>query len=214
MEKYAQIAQNNNRYDYPPFIRQRFEWQPPKKTNSSKFWLWFILAIIAVIWLSNRDNSSDVDTDANLSPYPVYNGKIIIDPDYECVCPLEVKAESDINCYVRLVYLGEPNSDVRRRTLPPYSVSHESDIAFYVETGKAVKVDVPIGIYKFYYATGNIFYGVKELFGKNTSSFTSDENLYFYVDGNICSGGSITLRKVPHGNFSTYSVNRNSFPTD
>lgn len=113
-----------------------------------------------------------------------------------------------------LIYLLILCSDVSRRLMYSYSGNYESDIAFYVEEGKTVKIDVPVGIYQFYYATGKIFYGVKELFGKKTSCFTSDKKLYFYVDGYTCAGQEITLRKVPHGNFRTYGVNRSSFPTD
>ena len=83
-----------------------------------------------------------------------------------------------------------------------------------MEEGRIVEVDVPVGIYQFYYATGKTFYGARELFGKKTSCFTSDKTLYFYVDSNICAGQEITLRKVPHGNFRTHGVNRSSFPTD
>ena len=197
-----------------PYQSFTFERKPENKIFSFISGLFRFVAVIAVIGFLCSFFIDDNNSDANLSPYPVYNGKIIIAPDYECLCPLQINAESGMNCYVRLRYVGEPSySDVRRRLNYWSSGSYESDIAFYVEAGRTVEVEVPIGVYKFYYATGKIFYGTKDLFGEKTSCYSSEENLYFYVDDDTYSGQSITLRKVPHGNFRTHSVNRKSFPT-
>ena len=148
------------------------------------------------------------------SSYPAYNGEIIIVPDYECVCPLEVNVENGTDYYIRLKYLREPNSDVGRRLKYLASSPYESDIAFYVKSGRSVQIEVPIGVYKFYYATGHTFYGAKELFGNETSRYEAEQELSFYASGNSYGGHSITLKKVPLGNFGTHSVSKNSFPTE
>lgn len=146
-------------------------------------------------------------------PKPAYNGKIIIEPDYECVCPLEVNVEKGTDYYVRLRYVGEADSDISRRLTFSASRPYESDIAFYVKSGQSVEVKVPIGVYKFYYATGHTFYGSKELFGNETSRYEAEQEL-IYARGNSYGGHSITLKKVPFGNLGTHSVNKNSFPTE
>lgn len=185
-------------------------------------WLLVFCALFLLVWAFSFYNPpSNVNVNninipqAEIQPYPAYNGEIIIQPDYECICPLEVRTEKGMeDYYVRLHYLEAPYRGKRRRlsysALPP----HESDIAFYVSSGRSVKVDVPVGIYEFYYATGQTFYGAKELFGKNTSYYTSEEKLEFYVEDDKYNSIIITLQKVPYGNFSTHGVKKNSFPTD
>ena len=151
---------------------------------------------------------------ASVSSYHAYNGEIIIVPDYECVCPLEVNVEKGTDYYIRLKYLRASNSDVGRRLTYSASEPYESDIAFYVKSGRSAQVNVPIGVYKFYYATGHTFYGTKELFGNETLRYEAKQELSFSVKGNTYGGHSITLKKVPFGNLGTHSVNKNSFPTE
>ena len=145
----------------------------------------------------------------------VYNGKLIITPSYERVCPLEIKASSDADCYVYLKYVRAPSSTtVDSEVLSGKSSPYESNMAFYVQSGETVEVDVPIGVYKLYYATGDVFYGKKDLFGSTTNCYTSIELLEFAADNTHYKGCSLTLYKVVNGNYSTNSISEGSFPTD
>ena len=101
-ETYTQIYRPHNEFPFEVIMRNK---RPRKNIRSVVIRLLFFVGIIFVMWLC--ESPSDENIDANLSPYPVYNGKIIIYPDYERICPLKVEA-SGINCYVRLHYLGEP----------------------------------------------------------------------------------------------------------
>ena len=165
--------------------------KPKKNIKSIIIWL-SLVAFILVLILSgispNRSASNNVVAKVSLPPYPAYNGEIIVYPDYECVCPLEITTEEGMNYYIRLHYLGAPQSEVKRRLSYSDLEPYESDIAFYVKSGETVRVNVPVGIYKFYYATGRTFYGFKELFGDSTRYYTSDELLYFRVMDNTCEG--------------------------
>lgn len=88
----------------------------------------------------------------------------------------------------------------------------EADVAFYLKAGKQVSFNVPIGVYKLYYATGKDFYGTELLFGDNTQYFSSDELLTFYSDSEYYRGHTITLKSTLNGNFETVPISEDQFP--
>ena len=146
---------------------------------------------------------------------PIYNGKLITPTDYEQVCPLTITADVGSNYYIKLIYKYRPLTTKENRTLKPYASSpYTSTLAFIVMSGCTVEIDVPIGVYKLFYATGNEFYGDKLLFGSTTSCYTADKLLVFdYADG-YYNGHTITLRKVINGNFDTEHIPPDEFPKD
>ena len=149
----------------------------------------------------------------NVVSETVINGQILKQPDYECIAPLEISADYGSNYYVYLKYIGEPlRTSVSRNLNSGVTVPYESDMAFYVESGKKVEVEVPIGIYRLYYATGDTFYGSDLLFGEDTRYTVSEENITFYGDTQYIHGCSITLYKVVNGNFSTEQISEEEFP--
>lgn len=147
------------------------------------------------------------------APVSVYNGKLFIKSDYEGTCPFEVKADSTSNYYIYLEYQRAPSNSTttRDRKTSAYS-PYESDVAFYLEKGKSYEIDVPVGVYKLYYATGDTFYGTKLLFGDKTRFYASDDLLNFYSDSQYYNGHTITLYSVSHGNFDTDPISESSFP--
>lgn len=97
------------------------------------------------------------------------NGMIFISPGYKSVCPFTIIADSSTDYYVYLKYQRAPASTTENRLLKSGLVAPiESDVAFYLKAGQQVKIQVPIGVYKLYYATGSVFYGTKLLFGDST----------------------------------------------
>ena len=171
-----------------------------------------LVLVWAILFYKYHEPTPTITLNVSSMPvYPTYNGKIIFYPSYERICPLEVKAGEGTDYYIRLKYLREAYSDVEREFI---SSPYEPDIAFYVESGRTVEIDVPVGVYKLYYATGHTFYGPKELFGRETSCYESDKELSFHVIGNRREGHSITLKKLLNGNFHTYGINKNKFPTE
>ena len=89
----------------------------------------------------------------------------------------------------------------------------ESDLAFVVKAGEKVSIDVPIGKYKLYYATGITFYGTKYLFGEATSCYEADELISFYLKDGYYNGHAITLYATYSGNFRTDEIDEAFFPT-
>ena len=216
-------------------LNQEVELKANKKTKSIVKGIIIVAAIaLGIAWLSGQGGSSSsvkstpaptVRVSATPTPTPqknvglkavsVYNGKIFKTPDYECVCPFEVKAGSGSDYYIYLEYVKAPsNSTEKHKRVSGAKDPTEKDMAFYVKAGQTVDIDVPIGVYKLYYATGDTFYGTKHLFGEDTGRYTSDELLDFYADTQYYQGCTITLYKVSGGNFSTETASVAEFPTD
>ncbi len=171
-------------------------------------------AVLIGVALFNQVTVQHHEPAVSVPSYHAYNGEIIIAPDFECVCPLEVNVEKGTDYYVRLKFLREADSYIGRRLKYSASRPYESDIAFYVKSGRTVKINVPIGVYRFYYATGHTFYGAEELFGGETSRYEAEQEFHFYASGNSYTRHIVTLKKVPFGNLGTHRVNKDSFPTD
>ena len=74
-------------------------------------------------------------------------------------------------------------------------------------------MDVPIGVYKLYYATGKTFFNTSILFGDTTRYYESDELLTFNASGDYYNGHTITLYEVVNGNLDTDEISEKTFPT-
>ena len=149
----------------------------------------------------------------------VSNGQVLISPDYVAQCPLTITADSSTNYYVYLEYQNAPSYSTESRTVKNYATKpYEDDLSFYLQAGKEVSIDVPIGVYKLYYATdgsnsaGNNFYGTKLLFGDNTHYYSADQLLTFYADTEYYNGHTLTLKATIDGNFSTDPIAESQFP--
>ena len=152
-------------------------------------------------------------TAAPLKPYPVYSGKIVIQPSYNCVCPLTIRAPDDTNYYIYLEYIGKPSQTAENRMKAKKTTGSEQDMAFYVGAGMSSTVYVPIGNYNMYYATGKLFYGPKDLFGKNTRYYRAESVFDFYATFKSYMGHTVTLYAVSGGNLETETIPEHMFPT-
>lgn len=151
---------------------------------------------------------------STLTPVTISNGKQIIAPDYLGTCPFSITADSKSDYYIYLDYSHTPsNSQERRQLKSTASSPYENDIAFIVKAGRTVSIDVPVGVYALYYATGKTFYGTQYLFGDETRYYKADKHLSFYLSGNYYNGHSITLYATYDGNFETDEISEKSFPT-
>ena len=221
------IERNNEEYR-----KQKAEKERKEKRKK----VWKVLSVVSIIcgilcWVIiaslNQQGSSkniyksntgiETNTPApTASPKPmyVYNGKMLITPEYECVSPFEIIADSNTDYYIYLKYQRAPSNTTEKRSLKSKATyPYEGDIAFYLKAGKSVSINVPIGIYKLYYATGSTFFDTNLLFGNTTKCYDSDDLLSFYADSEYYRGHTITLKPVSYGNFDTDSIKKSEFPT-
>ena len=176
-----------------------------------------IIAVIAVLYMAfTRENESGATTPSSptvsLKPVTISNGRILTYPSYDRVCPLTVSVPSGTNnYYIYLKYIRESTRSIvaRERTIHNGTTD---DIAFYVEAGKSVNLNVPVGVYRLSYACGETWYGVKEYFGPNTLYYKSDDLLEFYADNQYYNGHTLELWLQSNGNFDRTRINESQFP--
>lgn len=145
-------------------------------------------------------------------PVPISNGMILKKPTYESLCPFSVSVRGNDGYYIYLKYQYAPLTSTEKREKMSGYKNDVSDVAFYIAPGQTVEIDVPIGVYRLYYACGETWYGTAFLFGENTKRYTSDDYLSFYADKEYYNGVTLELWLQNNGNFDTESVSEANFP--
>ncbi len=224
------VERNSEEYRKQKAEKERKEKRKERRKKIYK--VLFILLILGAIifWAINssipNDNSSNSTNKLNPSirtntptptatpkPMSIYNGKMLITPEYEGVSPFTVIADSNTDYYIYLEYKWAPSNTTEKRSIKSKATSpYESDIAFYLKAGQTVSINVPIGVYKMYYATGSTFFDTKLLFGTATRYYEADDLLNFYADNEYYRGHTITLKPVSNGNFDTDPISKSEFP--
>lgn len=174
----------------------------------------FIIIVVSIA-LSQSSDSAPVSsapvnsTSSALNPIPISNGEMLLYPGYECVCPLSVAVSGDNGYYVYLKYQYAPSDSLVSRQA---TNGYESDLAFYVAPNSTVEINVPIGVYKLYYACGPVWHGTLAKFGDDTMYYSSDDLLKFYADESYFNGVTLELWAQYDGNFDTDVVDKSEFP--
>ena len=125
-----------------------------------------------------------------------YNGKKIISSHKSALAPLSVFTSYGEDYYLCLT---DPNSN-------------EIEMSFYVRGGTDASVDVPLGTYEIFYATGTTWYGKDHLFGPETRYYKCDEDFTFSKTNTGYTGWDLTLYAVSNGNMDTDPVSADAFP--
>lgn len=217
-------------------VAQPKEKRPGSGAGIVAFFICLVLVVGAMIYASSNKQVSSPSSRATpkptkiatstptpkptstLKPVSVYNGELIRVPGYEGQCPFTVSTTTESGgYYVYLKYLrNAPNSTEQRILKKNAKSSSDSDISFYISAGKSVKISVPVGVYKFYYAYGETWYGETDHFGSNTIYYESDDLLTFYTeddgDSRIYNGHTIELWLQTDGNFDTDKIPKKDFP--
>ncbi len=126
------------------------------------------------------------------------NGKVFANEVKWGYCKFRVKA-GDKDVYVKLVSSSDPDKYV----------------IFYVRAGETASVKVGDGKYIMKYATGDTWYGKKEMFGKNTVFTRADGYMEFETTRSgstvYYSELTITLRAVIGGNLGSTPISGKDF---
>lgn len=138
------------------------------------------------------------------------NGHVFLSPQYQRLCPLSVSVSDGSSYYIYLKYMRAPENSYDSRKESGYGESE--DLAFYVRSGETVNLDVPVGVYKLYYATGDVWYGTLYKFGVDTAYFSSDDLLDFYTSYDSTYGVTLELWAQYNGNFETDEISETAFP--
>lgn len=127
--------------------------------------------------------------------YPASGEVLYRDCNYTFVAPLKIKTSGTSTAYyVKMV-------DARGRSV----------LGFFIRPGETAEVEMPLGNYYLRYACGTEWYGQKELFGAETVAFKGTDVFRFTEDNEGYNGYSVTLYKVPNGNFETTEMDVDDF---
>lgn len=135
------------------------------------------------------------------TPTPIHinikSGTVLHDPIEDAVAPLTVETPYGQNYYICLKSL---------------SGNTDSEMSFYIKGGETEKVYVPLGRYHIYYATGDLWFGTKSLFGEDTFCYRCDDVFDFYIEDDYYIGWTLTLSQTYNGNLSSEDVPLDDFP--
>lgn len=191
---------------------------PRKKKRTGLIWAGIVAVLLLSAVIANVANESGSSAPAPSPEFhaPIisaYNGEQFQQPSYDCTCPLSVSVKGEDGYYVYLQYQYQPGSSTTTRQYVGGGSGNGNDISFFVKPNQTAEVDVPIGVYKLYYASGETWYGEKLKFGPDTIYSSSEELLEFYSDDQYYNGVDLELWKQSGGNFSTHTVDESSFPS-
>ena len=166
----------------------------------------FVISItVALTSSGGNDNTPEVPTTQEeyekpvSSPQTEYeyipvslpeNGQILYENGWDRVAPFSV------------VTRGEDNFLIKLKT----STGTQDILTFFVRAGETVEIDVPLGNFTLYYATGETWYGENILFGESTLYYKADDLFDFYEEDGYVNGWTVELYMQNDGNLSTQSI--------
>ena len=177
-----------------------------EETDSSSYsWIFWLIAIGAVIFFLNQNSStsssssSHTKTEKIKNNYPImtmpYSGKEQKFVNNESIAPLTIQTSAGANYLVKIVDY--------------YSKSPIMTI--FIKGGDTIRTKVPLGTFEIRYASGEQWYGYQHLFGDDTSYSKADQAFEFRNTGYQITGYTLTLYRVSNGNLRTSYMNPSEF---
>lgn len=124
------------------------------------------------------------------------NGEIIFSTKKQRIAPLRIITQSNSGNYT--IKLEN-------------SLSHESELMFYVQGGESVTVKVPLGDFELKYANGDQWFSNKCLFGTETNLSKANEVFSFRASAGEISGYTVELIKQRSGNLRTQFISNDEW---
>lgn len=145
-----------------------------------------------------KQASSSIDSDSSVltEQSPPISGHIFLYPKEKRVAPLTIETSGEGYYYFVLTKFG----------------STKKTMSFFSHGGDTIRIKVPLGTYKIYYATGSTWYGVDDLFGDDTVYKRCGTSFAFTQDNDGYSGWTLTLYPVEDGNMDSTVISADEFP--
>lgn len=145
---------------------------------------------------SSANQSDSAKNEENSAPIFVPStGQILYSDGQECIAPFSVVTRGTNDYYVKL----------------KDAFYSEDVISFFVHGGETAEIDVPLGTYSLYYAVGDSWQGIEDLFGESTRYFKADDVFDFYESDGYVNGWTVELYTQSNGNLSTESIDPSEF---
>lgn len=131
-----------------------------------------------------------------LTPIPIQQGVQHLYVDAERIAPFRVTTSAGPDNYFIKLVDADTGSPV---------------MTIYVDGGTTYETNVPVGTYQIRYATGQVWYGVRHLFGPVTAYSETTDDVTFSIQGNEAQGNDIELVPQLGGNLATKAISAAQF---
>ncbi len=167
----------------------------------------FVLLFIVSIGRMVDNIAADASHSSALStPTPTFkaisfpgNGRVSYNSSKDALAPFYIDATECSDSDFYYIVLANPKTN-------------KAIVRIYIHKQKTVEVDVPLGTYRCYIASGNIWYGTEEKFGDDGSYEFSEELFTFYATPKEYMGHQMTLYSVYNGNMESEDTDKEHFP--
>lgn len=151
--------------------------------------------------------------DSQLAPIPEPETAFIFESTYceDGVAPLKIITSSEDGHYFVVDLISLPDDS----ELDDFSKGYyeaATKIKFYIRGGESIELNLPLGIYEIYYATGQTWYGEECLFGIDTVYHKCEGTFAFTESEEDYNGWIIELLPVENGNLATDIIDQSQFP--
>ena len=126
---------------------------------------------------------------------PVSGQMLEFNDALDYVAPLTIETRGDKNYYIKL-------RDIQTGKVV---------LTAFISGGDTAELEVPIGTYELFYATGKDWYGLDLLFWEETQYFKANETFDFYEDGEYVNGWNVELYLQNNGNMTTTEISADDF---
>jgi len=123
------------------------------------------------------------------------NGKVQLFTKDKQIAPMEIKTSEGFYYLIKMIEIN----------------SKETILTIFVHGGKVVNLNVPLDKYEVRYASGEKWYGYKDLFGPNTRYNKVEDIFDFKIEGNSVYGYTLILYNVQNGNLVTTPIDSEEF---
>lgn len=146
--------------------------------------------------INNQDYSPLPPATVNFPAMPVKQGLHQLYTSAELIAPFRIVTPSGADSFY--IKLTDAMTDVLVMT-------------FFVQGGQSFEAVVPVGTYRVKYATGSTWYGVDEVFGRDTRYSEAVKTFEFSVKDNQSSGNTIELARQGGSNPPTKTISAHQF---
>ena len=143
----------------------------------------------------SKVDTSDSKQNPNYPEQPLPNTGDTDNPDLNGIAPLEIKASSGANYWIKI---DEENTN-------------QHVVSYFIRSGETLNIQMPLGSYTIKYATGQKWYGPEYLFGNDTVYSKADNVFIFKSNGYETNGYTLELIMQENGNLQTENIDKGQF---
>ena len=193
---------HNGEYNSPEIAKSR-----TSKILAIGLVLLVAIVMIAVYYIGENEKEPSGLASSQMQVTEPVSGHIFQEPFYhDRVATLTIQSECPTGLFVVLDLVSLPDDSAESNFSNDYKALSRST-EFYIRAGETVTLSVPLGTYQIYFATGEKWLGVGELYGSTTSYWQNQETI-LYADS---MQDLIVINPTKNGYSNSKSVDAETF---